>query len=269
MPYHTFMPPPSLAPFVRCFWALEGEAAQTAPYVHRTMASGCPELVFHFRGRFDEMLEDGKTEKSFVSGLHAQTKRYNRFVIREDFGIFGAYLYPYAIPQLFAYPAEALTNEMPDLQTLLGQEGVDLEEQMALASCHASRLMLLATYLERKLIRNYKADDAVAYTIQRVIHASGDVNIDALADDNFLSRRQFERKFKVHAGFSPRLFSRIVRFQSSLEEYGQRNKSLTEIAYGCGYFDQSHFIHDFREFSGYHPGYYFSGKAEGVEYRDA
>jgi AraC-like DNA-binding protein len=59
-----------------------------------------------------------------------------------------------------------------------------------------------------------------------------------------------------------------LRFESALEEYGNRNKSLTEIAYDCGYYDQSHFIHEFKEFSGHHPRHYFMGKAEGVEWKD-
>ncbi|TXJ23716.1 MAG: AraC family transcriptional regulator [Chitinophagaceae bacterium] len=85
----------------------------------------------------------------------------------------------------------------------------------------------------------------------------------------YLSTRQFERNFKEFAGFSPKLYSRIIRFQSAIEQYGQTGKSLTEIAYDCGYYDQSHFIHDFKEFSGLHPRHYFGGKAEGTSWKDA
>ena len=60
-------------------------------------------------------------------------------------------------------------------------------------------------------------------------------------------------------GFPPKLYSRITRFQAALGEYGS-GKSLTDIAYDCGYYDQSHFINDFREFSGYNPKVYFSGQ---------
>ncbi len=80
--------------------------------------------------------------------------------------------------------------------------------------------------------------------------------------------RQFERKFKQFSGFSPKLFSRIIRFQSAIKKYDDKKMPLTEIAYECGYYDQSHFIHDFKEFSGYSPMQYFSGKAEGVEYKE-
>ncbi|WP_350340143.1 helix-turn-helix domain-containing protein [Paraflavitalea speifideaquila] len=57
-------------------------------------------------------------------------------------------------------------------------------------------------------------------------------------------------------------------FQEALQQYGSTFKSLTDIAYECGYYDQSHFIHDFKEFSGYHPGQYFKGRPEGIEYKE-
>ncbi len=84
---------------------------------------------------------------------------------------------------------------------------------------------------------------------------------------NTLCTRQFERRFKEYSGFSPKLFSRITRFQSSLDSFGNKDKSLTDIAYDCDYYDQSHFINDFKEFSGYHPSQYFSGQAEGTAWK--
>ena len=53
-----------------------------------------------------------------------------------------------------------------------------------------------------------------------------------------------------------------------MNEYGNQDLSLTEIAFKYGYYDQSHFIHDFKQFSGYHPSAYFYGKPEGAEYRE-
>ncbi|MEO6051422.1 MAG: helix-turn-helix domain-containing protein [Pyrinomonadaceae bacterium] len=89
-----------------------------------------------------------------------------------------------------------------------------------------------------------------------------------LSNRYFFSHRQFERKFKEFAGFSPKFYARIIRFQAALKQYGS-NKSLTDVDYDCGYYDQSHFIHDFREFSGYNPKVYFSGRAKGSEYLEA
>ncbi|MBO9660186.1 MAG: helix-turn-helix domain-containing protein [Chitinophagaceae bacterium] len=53
-----------------------------------------------------------------------------------------------------------------------------------------------------------------------------------------------------------------------MASFGNEYRTLTEIAYQCGYYDQSHFIHDFKEFSGYHPRHYFKGDTEGTRWKE-
>ena len=267
MKYLTIPPPPSLARYVRCFWVYEGEAAKDKPYIYRSFADGSAELVFHYRGVYDQLIND-RSEKSISAGIHAQTGKVTRFIVRRDWGIFGCYLYPFAIPKLFSYPATDLTDQLIDFHSLLGKIGSELQERMLDADSNLRRLNILAEFLESRLDRTRRDLPEMVSSINHVIEARGLVDIDRLAKRFCLSKRQFERKFKEFSGFSPKLYSRIIRFQSALKEYGSK-KSLTDIAYDCGYYDQSHFINDFREFSGYNPKIYFLGKAEGTEYLEA
>ena len=101
-----------------------------------------------------------------------------------------------------------------------------------------------------------------------MIEMRGSVNISAMAREHALSTRQFERKFKEVAGLSPKLYSRIIRFQAATKHKLNGRCDLTEVAYACGYYDQSHFINDFREFSGYTPKEFFWNAAEGTQYMD-
>lgn len=72
-----------------------------------------------------------------------------------------------------------------------------------------------------------------------------------------LSERSLERLFLTYVGITPILYTRICRFQASLRLLRQgKARSLTDIAYTLGYFDQSHFIRDFKLFSGASPGIY-------------
>ena len=267
MLFQTIPPPPTLAGFVRFFWVYEIDQINANPYVYRSMADGCTEMLFHYKGRFDDLIENNKLKQS-LSLLHGQSSKIRRFLTHENFGIFGVYLYPFAIPRLLSMPSSELSDEMPDLYTLLGQEGVDLEEKMMRAENNQTRLKILTQFLEKKLVKNYQKPHTIETSIQYVIHSKGLINVSELADKFSLSTRQFERKFKEFSGFSPKIYTRIIRFQSTLNQYGNKEKPLTEIAYECGYYDQSHFIHDFKQFSGYHPKQYFRGKPEGVEYRE-
>ena len=127
MKYCTIPPPPKLARYVRCFWVYEGEASTDKPYIYRGYADGCTELVFHYRGVFDQLIGH-HVEKSFAAGIHAQTEKFTRFVVDRDWGIFGCYLFPYAIPKLFSLPASDLTDQLTDFSSVLGCEGCELEE---------------------------------------------------------------------------------------------------------------------------------------------
>ncbi|MBC7899516.1 MAG: AraC family transcriptional regulator [Saprospiraceae bacterium] len=267
MKYFTIAPPPTLAPYVRCFWVYEGEASKAEPYIYRGYADGCSELIFHYKGVYD-LLVNGTAEKSFAAGIHAQTRTFSRSIIDEDFGIFGCYLYPYALPKLFSLPSTDFTDQMVDFSSVLGIEGRELEERMLTAPDVTERVAILSTFLESRLVQDHREEPRVFSSIAHIVQTRGLTSVTDLSSRYFFSHRQFERKFKEFAGFSPKLFTRIIRFQAALKEYGSA-KSLTDIAYDCGYYDQSHFINDFKEFSGYNPKIYFSGKAEGSEYLEA
>lgn len=263
MQYLTIPPPIQLAPYVRSFWVLQGEATKEIPYTYRSFADGCPELICHYNGAFKEITPSGTYITSPLYHLHSQSQHFRRFIATENFSIFGVYLYPFALPQLFNIPSYITTNHHPDIETLLGQTGKQLQEQMLLAKTTAQRIAITTQFLENRLLQ--QQPKPIYLAIKQVLQGNEVANINQLAYSFNLSTRQFERKFKEQAGFSPKLYSRIARFHKALQHYGT-TLPLTEIAYNCGYYDQSHFIRDFKAFSGHHPKTYFSGKAEGTEY---
>lgn len=265
MNYYTIQPPLSLKPYVRCFWVLEHEfGANEDTYVYRSIADGCVEMVFHYQSAFDELVTAGPAH-NWQSGMHFQSSQYRRFETKQSFGIFGAYIYPFAVPYFFKVTSEKTSNEMLALDTFLGNDGKELEEKIMLAPCNYTRAEILARYLEKRLLNARIKDDAIATSIKHVIH-SGEINtVEQLAYRFNLSTRQFDRKFKEYAGFSPKMYMRLVRLSNAIKQQAG-SKPLSQIAYECGYYDQSHFIHDIKVFTGYHPGFYFSGKAEGTEW---
>jgi AraC-like DNA-binding protein len=266
--YQVFDPPTQLAPYVRFFWALEADVAPGEEFVHRSVADGCVEMVFHYRSAFEEITHDELIESSPLASIQAQSTRYRRFVTRESFGIFGAYLYPFAIPRLFEYPASDFTNISPDLASVFGREGMLLDERMYTAPTNESRISIINDFLTRKLNATSRELPSIYQSIHTVLTNNGTLSVDDLAAEHGLSRRQFERCFKDLAGLSPKLYSRVIRFQAATRFKLTGTRDLTEIAYACGYYDQSHFISDFREFSGYTPKEYFWNAAEGTQYID-
>ncbi len=264
MKYQIIAPPSSLSPYVRFFWILESEK----PYIHRNMADGCAELVFHYQGTFDELMQEGR-ERSALSLVHGPASRFRRYQSHTGFGIFGIYLYPFTLPMLLSLPTVELTNQVPGLESVIPGIGKTLEEQMILAQTNEERLKIITCFLEKRLTRCHQHDIGIFYAIRSIVEANGRIDVHQLANECSLSRRQFERKFKQYAGFSPKAYSQVIRFQAAVNEYDNRYKSLAQIALDCGYYDQSHFTHEFKKFSGYNPKAYFYGDPEGVEWREA
>jgi AraC-like DNA-binding protein len=263
--YHTIPPPPHLAPYVRSYWVLQSDA----PYTHHGMADGCAELVFHYEGIFDELDAAGHHTRSFSAGLHGPSSKSKKYTINSRFGMFGVYLYPFAINQFFRTTASALANECPDLEALSGTSGCLLEEEIMMAADNNQRVRIMNRFFESCLSHRSGKLHPVSFAVNEIIDKKGWVQPRLLAKKYCLSERQFERRFKEHAGFGAKMFSRIIRFQAVTAEYPLIKKSLTELALECGYYDQSHFIHDFKSFSGMKPGDYFSGLTDATAWRDA
>lgn len=255
MDFKLIKPPPQLADYVRFFWSLEDNPSTDKPFVHHAFAYPCPELIFCYKGQFKYKF-GFEAERNLSSGVYGQTQTFSKVSSKANFGIFACYLYPHAFLQLFSVPANEFTNQYADFGILFGEAGAILEEKIMLASNNEQRINLLSDFLVARL-KNARTENEKMLSFIKTISTSQHLtSVKALAEDNFLSVRQFERRFKELSGFNPKLYLRIKRFISVFNKPSQ-NKTLTQIAHDSGYYDQSHFIHDFQKFSGNNPGEYF------------
>ncbi|HEY0611735.1 MAG TPA: helix-turn-helix transcriptional regulator, partial [Chitinophaga sp.] len=246
---------------------LEGSAATEKPFYHRVLAESSPEWVFYCKGQFEAYGMGTERYRTSLSCLSGQMQHFKKLYTLSDFCLFGVYLFPYAIPAIFGLPAHALSDQAVETGTLLGNEGQVLEQKIFAAPDHRQRVTLISQFILQRLAKARETESPVFAAIRQILFASAALSIPDLADDCYLSRRQFERKFIHYAGYSPKQFQRIARFNAVIKGFGKRPASLTEMAYNCGYYDQSHFIHDFRLFSGYNPKAFFSNQKDAIDYR--
>lgn len=256
MIYQTFKPPESLRKFIQFYWIFETDASEVTPFMHPATAAGCAKLAFHYRGRFEIETPSSDPELLFTAGFQGPTKKSELFIGKENMGIFGVYFSPYALPSLFSVPADELSNQNVEISTLLGKKGEELEDKMVSAKSNNERLKIINAYFERQLTAISSRYNTIIPSVNQIINKNGLVSIKRLAENHSVSQRQFERNFKSTTGFSPKMFSRIVRFESALSMLGKQDVKLTEVALECGYYDQSHFIRDFKEFTGQPPSAY-------------
>jgi Domain of unknown function (DUF6597) len=171
--------------------------------VYRGFADGSAELIFHYGSAFYQLIGD-KVERSFAAAIYAQTRKHTRFIVDRSWGIFGCYLYPLALTRLFSFPASDFTDTLTDFHSLLGPYGRELEDRMLMASDNHHRVEILSTFLQKRLELNKREEPRVFASVSHIINTRGFVNVTSLAREHFLSKRQFERKFKEFSGFSPR-----------------------------------------------------------------
>jgi AraC-like DNA-binding protein len=97
-------------------------------------------------------------------------------------------------------------------------------------------------------------DTAVAAALAAFHRAPHAVRVEAVAEAVGLSRKRLLERFRDAVGLTPKQFCRVRRFQQALTQaHAARDVDWADVATSCGYYDQAHFIHDFRAFSGLTP----------------
>jgi len=250
--YQTMAAPPALQGHVRYFWALEDGNTQEERKTFRTMADGCPGLIFQHADAGAFFQQHKRLPEIFLFG---QTTRYAEIELAGNFNTVGVYLYPNALQTIFGYGPVELTNSCLDLNLFAKKQGFRLSEELSDARSSGDKINILSNYLFTQVNRNQKqANPSMQYALQQILASKGTLSLKNLQQNLKMPERSFHRNFKQHTGISPKLFSRICRFQASLKQLNEVNyDKLSDIAYCHDYADQSHFIRSFKEFSGMSP----------------
>ena len=107
--------------------------------------------------------------------------------------------------------------------------------------------------LMRELINshNVNENDIIQKAISQILHSKGQIKIKELLKELPLTERTLERNFRAYVGLSPKQFSKIIQFQSSLNKLTEAKfQKLIDIGFESGFTDQSHFIRTFKSYTG-------------------
>jgi AraC-like DNA-binding protein len=175
--------------------------------------------------------------------------------------VVGVSFHPGGTRPFFAAPAQELAGPDVPLACLWPARDVTrLREQLLAAPSPEAALDVLeaalaAAWRDRPLHR------AVGLALATFARAPETARIATVADAVGLSRRRFIEAFSRDVGLTPKQFCRVRRFQQALRAaHAAVEVHWSEVAVSAGYFDQAHFIHDFRAFSGLTPTAYRAGR---------
>ncbi len=253
---NVVQPPPHLSQYIICFWFGRIENTTTS-FTHLQHATTTPHLLFHLDGLFTEMESKQNIFHAGIYGHSIEPKRYVTTSTQPS--IFGIQLYPSAMSSLFGIPASEITNHAIDLKTLSGSNGVWLMERIFEANTQQEIVQHTTRFFEQALRENEGDGNKAIHSLMHVIKkTNGNISSTAMQDHACMSERQLQRKFKLLTGFTPKMYSKIVRFESFLERFACSPHKLIDIATDFGYYDQAHCNHDFKSFTGLSPSQYMA-----------
>lgn len=255
----SYIPAPPLLDFVEDLWLYDG---YTPPHSReRILPSGTVELVINLRE--DELRIYGTVQPercrrfpgALVSGAYA-----GFFVSdgAEEASIMGVHFRPGGAFPFLGLPAGELADAHVDLETLWGRPAaVGLRERLCAARTPAERFQILEEALASRLLRPPEHHYAVPAALAAFGRTRGRATVREVARGVGLSERRFIQVFTAETGLTPKLFCRVQRFQRAREmAHRDARPDWARLAAECGYFDQSHLIRDFKEFSGFSPAEY-------------
>ncbi|MBN8865460.1 MAG: AraC family transcriptional regulator [Sphingobacteriales bacterium] len=253
MIYQTYTADTELASFVKCYWVLESPAEQI-PVRQRIVPDGCMEMIFHYGDLYKQYLSADESiiqPRCFVFGQITDTLEIEP---TGSSGIFSVRFYPDGFLPFASMPIRDMDNKAVSLQQLYGEQGLELENAVLAAPSAESRIVLVEAFLLRKLQEAETVNNIIRSTIDTILTANGQLSVNELSARLKVNRRQLERNFAEAVGLSPKQLSRIIRLQATLRLLlTNQFTSLTALAYEGNYYDQAHFIKDFREFTGHTP----------------
>lgn len=258
MEYQQIAPPEFISSYVQYFWVLKNHCQQKS---FKTMVDGCPGLIFHNSEYGNFFQNDKKISNLFIFG---QATRFAEISVGTSVTI-GVCFYPQALKLVFGLNADELTDTCLDIDNISKTQGKLLKEQLLNAGSVTAQINLLANYIYLNAERNQAHQDKIIkHILPLMMQSGGGMLLKELQQRVKISERSLERRFKQHVGISPKLFSRICGFQSTLAQLNTNGyHKLSDVAYANGYADQSHFIRTFKTFSGLSP-YQFQNYTTGT-----
>lgn len=248
-----FEPSSELREFVKCYWNLEGDK-ETTPIKNTIVPDGTMKLIFHYRDTYRHHPKNGESivlPKCFLIGQLTQP------YIVEPLGVTGSFVvrfHPNGFLPFTTIPIKEMENTAVPLDKLFGDEGTAIGETILNAKDTAERINLMEMFLLKRLTDKKTIDFVVKSSIETILAANGRFTVNEFSQKMNINRRQLTRKLSSAIGLSPKQLSKTVRIQAALKTLLIKEvTSFTDLAYENEYFDQAHFIKEFKEFTGLTP----------------
>jgi AraC-like DNA-binding protein len=236
----------------------------------RLLAEGF-EFTFNMADTIEIINCDGREKHISASGITGPMSRPMRIRSTGAINLFGICFHPGGGYPFFRYPAHEMVDLYTDADDLWGSKGRAFVEQIH-NDCGTTqaRIEAVNAYLSRCLKSNLREDVVTQKAIETIESCKGRIAVEQLARQLGLSSRHLTRKFKEQIGISPKHLCRNIRFKQVYKRIeAASHYNWADVALAFGYYDQSHFINEFKYFTGKSPETYFLSSPNGPDFFSA
>ena len=244
--YRQVRPDTKIENFVYCFWQLKTQKQLDQPFIYRVVSDGCIDIFF----------DQNEPSQNFVMGF---CRKYTEFPIGKSFNYIGIRFLPSTFPLLFGVDANTLSNRSQELKNVLP----DLSNWITTEINPSASFESITKRMNEKLMgitekHSFHYDQRFLKALNLIFRKNGFLDTEKELDTG-LSPRQLRRIFNFYIGTTAKTFSNVVRFQHILNAKPSK-QSLKEnkLYFDVGFFDQAHFIKNFKTFYGVTPSKAFA-----------
>ena len=258
MSYKTYTASSDLEAFVKCYWTLE-LPKEFPPEKQRILPDGCMEMIFEYGDEYKQYRRDGSFFIQPKCMVFGQITEPLEIEATGETGIFAVRFHPEGFIPFATIPIVEMENRPVPLAELFASDADQLETAILSAQTIEERIEIVERFLMERLVSAESIDRIAKASSKLLLELNGQLSVNELSDQLNVNRRQLERKFTSAIGLSPKQLSKIIRLQATLKMIANNQfTSLTEIAYEGNYYDQAHFIKDFKEFTGVSPKQFYA-----------
>ena len=224
--------------------------------IERVVPTGHLFIIFELdgfeRNTFDNetLKPNGTFTKVWISGMH---KNYISISAHQKSEMFVIQFKPYGAYPFFHFQIHDLNERIVPAEDLFGDELLKLREQILSNKTSEEKFLAAEKWLNHRFDEN-KTPPSELLTALEKIQTESVANYNTIIESYPKTQKHLIDQFKKYVGLTPKYYQRILRFNEILQQIHQNEKiDWAQIAYQCEYSDQSHFIKEFKHFSGFNP----------------
>ena len=252
-------PAKQLSPYVALIWVFESRSGVPLADSRIIVPDGRAKIIVPYRNSLCAAVKTGlmSAQEHHILLVGIQTTPTTIASTAADTGTIGVELTPKGLYHLFKLSMHEITNRMISFEEVFGPWGARLQTRIGDADDLLEKITLLQSALTHLLEQNEKEYALFDHTLDLLVQTHGMISIQELAAHIGYTKRYVDRLFQEHVGVSPKSLASILRFQAVYQGWmQQRSPTFFRTHWPTYYYDQSHFIKEFKRFTGFTPQHY-------------